>query len=318
MVLVSSADHTSELWRQRPLHAQRAGGRGASGVGYNQTTRSHAQHVKKRAGREHVGSARGRSSESDAGEPWSAMASGLTHSQTATPGSEYSSTAQVSRLGEHEQMDDPDEKKSKRADPQRVDKSGPTAVEKSGPTAGEKSIANSRQDKSNGGWKKPKTVDDMSMSMKVMKVDGSVDENNGLKYTVGDKSLGLLSTTIDKALGGMLKGEEAHLKCSPEYAEGATIDLTLLQKAEKAISDKTATEKAESENVAAKTNYAYEHDDGAAGCTKEGGDRHGTSQTKLMSCFIQQPEASNAAHTRQSGQIVGMLEQMLSHIQSDT
>ena len=35
----------------------------------------------------------------------------LTHSQTATPGSEYSSTVQVSRLGEHEQMDDPDEKK---------------------------------------------------------------------------------------------------------------------------------------------------------------------------------------------------------------
>ena len=51
----------------------------------------------------------------------------------------------------------------------------------------------------------------------------------------------------------MLKGEEAHLKCSPEYAEGATIDLTLLQKAEKAISDKTATEKAESENVVAES-----------------------------------------------------------------
>ena len=50
------------------------------------------------------------------------------------------------------------------------------------------------------------------MSMKITKVDGSVDEKNGLKYTVGVKSLGLLSTTIDKALGGMLKGEEAHLK----------------------------------------------------------------------------------------------------------
>ena len=37
----------------------------------------------------------------------------LTHSQTATPGSQYSSTAQDSRLGEHEQMDDPDEKKPK-------------------------------------------------------------------------------------------------------------------------------------------------------------------------------------------------------------
>ena len=67
------------------------------------------------------------------------------------------------------------------------------------------------------------------MSMKITKVDGSVDENNELKYTVGDKSPGLLSTSIDKALGNMLKGEEAHLKCSPEYAERAIIDLTLVQ-----------------------------------------------------------------------------------------
>ena len=29
-------------------------------------------------------------------------------------------------------------------------------------------------------WKKPKTGDEMSMSEKVMKVDGSVDEKNGL------------------------------------------------------------------------------------------------------------------------------------------
>ena len=71
------------------------------------------------------------------------------------------------------------------------------------------------------------------MSMKVTKVDGSVDENSGLKYTVGDKSLGLLSTSIDKALSNMLKDEEAQLKCSPEYAEGATINLTLVQVAEK-------------------------------------------------------------------------------------
>ena len=90
------------------------------------------------------------------------------------------------------------------------------------------------------------------MSMKIMKVDGS-DENNELKYTVGDKSPGLLSTSIDKALGNMLKGEEAYLKCSPEYAEGATINLVLVQVAEKAISDKTATEKAESENVVAES-----------------------------------------------------------------
>ena len=67
------------------------------------------------------------------------------------------------------------------------------------------------------------------MPEKVTKVDGSIDENSGLKYTVGDRSLGLLSTTIDKALGGMLKDEEEELKCSPEYAEGATIDPTLVQ-----------------------------------------------------------------------------------------
>ena len=95
------------------------------------------------------------------------------------------------------------------------------------------------------------------MSKKVTKVDGSIDEKNGLKYTVGDKSLGLLSTMIDKALSNMLKGEETQLKCSPEYAEGANIDLTLVQVAKKhdenAISDKTATEKAESENVVAES-----------------------------------------------------------------
>ena len=87
-------------------------------------------------------------------------------------------------------------------------------------------------------------------------MDGSIDENSGLKCTVGEKSLGLLST-IDKALGGMLKDEEAQLKCSPEYAEGDAIDLTLVQVTkkhdEKAISDKTVTKKAESENVVAKS-----------------------------------------------------------------
>ena len=69
------------------------------------------------------------------------------------------------------------------------------------------------------------------MSKKVTKVDGSVDEKNGLKYTVGDKFLGLLSPSIDKAL--MLKDEETQLKCSPEYAEIANIDLTLVQVAKK-------------------------------------------------------------------------------------
>ena len=67
------------------------------------------------------------------------------------------------------------------------------------------------------------------MTKKGTKVVGSIDEKNELKCTIGDKSLGLLSTTIDKASGGMLKGEETQLKCSPEYAERANIDLTLVQ-----------------------------------------------------------------------------------------
>ena len=67
------------------------------------------------------------------------------------------------------------------------------------------------------------------MSKKVVKVDGSINEKNELKCTVGDKSLGLVSTMIDKALGGKLKDEETQLKCSPEYAEGANLDLTLVQ-----------------------------------------------------------------------------------------
>ena len=58
------------------------------------------------------------------------------------------------------------------------------------------------------GWKKPTTGDEVLMSMKVTKVDGSVDENSGLKYTVGAKSQGFLSRTIDKALGGMQESSE--------------------------------------------------------------------------------------------------------------
>ena len=61
------------------------------------------------------------------------------------------------------------------------------------------------------------------MSKKVMKVDGSFFEKNELKCTVGDKSLGLLSTMIDKALGGKLKDEETQLKCSPEKAESKNV-----------------------------------------------------------------------------------------------
>ena len=58
------------------------------------------------------------------------------------------------------------------------------------------------------GWKKSKTGDDVFLSMKVTKVDGIVDEKNGFEYTVDDKSQGLLSSTIDKALGGMQESSE--------------------------------------------------------------------------------------------------------------
>ena len=70
--------------------------------------------------------------------------------------------------------------------------------------------------KEGSGWKKPKPGDEVKMCMKVTKVDDSVDKKNGFEYTVGDGSLGFLSTTIDKALVGM-------------YAEGVTIGLTLEQ-----------------------------------------------------------------------------------------
>ena len=175
------------------------------------------------------------------------------------------------------------------------------------------------------------------MSMKVMKVDGSVDESSGLKYTAGDKFQGLLSRTIDKALGGMQESSEDAAQNNhpvnsvqnssteasndthedpthfpPEWGStwsSQTASAKSRTNEEKAIPDKTTTEKAESENVvaesvsaqqvstekvmvekaaeekvaiakkstvanvaveedAAKTNYAYEHDDGAAGCTK--------------------------------------------------
>ena len=68
-------------------------------------------------------------------------------------------------------------------------------------------------------WKKP--------SMEVMKGVAIVNEMKGFEYTVGDGSLGPLETKIGKTLSDRLKGEEAQLKCSPDYAHGATIDGTL-------------------------------------------------------------------------------------------
>ena len=47
--------------------------------------------------------------------------------------------------------------------------------------------------------------------------------------TVGDKSLGLSSTTIDKALGGKLKDEEDAAQVTSRVCREANIDLTLVQ-----------------------------------------------------------------------------------------
>ena len=117
------------------------------------------------------------------------------------------------------------------------------------------------------------------MSMKVMKVDGSVDESSGLKYTAGDKSQGLLSRTIDKALGGMQESSEDAAQNNhpvnsvqnssteasndthedpthspPEWGStwpSQTASAKSRTNEEKAIPDKTTTAKVESEKVVA-------------------------------------------------------------------
>ena len=111
--------------------------------------------------------------------------------------------------------------------------------------------------------------------MKVTKVYDSVNENNGLEYTVGVKSLGLLSTTIDKALGGMLKCEEAQLKCSPEYAEGAIINLTLVQVAEKHIESDFGQDYHRESRV---RECRCEECFGSAGIDRESGGREGSRE----------------------------------------
>ena len=136
------------------------------------------------------------------------------------------------------------------------------------------------------GWKKPKTGDEVLLSMKVTEVDGSVDENRRLKCTVGDKSQGLLSWTIDEAWGGMQGSSEDAAQNnhpvnsvqnrsteassdthedpthSPPEWESTWLSQTASAKSrandEKVISDKTATEKAESENVVAESVLAQE------------------------------------------------------------
>ena len=82
-----------------------------------------------------------------------ARGASLTHSQTATPESEY-----ASRLGKHAQMGDLDEKEAQRADPQRVEKSGPTA-------GGEHSQLQARNENPGGGLGQDKVQNDIAMEV---------------------------------------------------------------------------------------------------------------------------------------------------------
>jgi len=87
------------------------------------------------------------------------------------------------------------------------------------------------------GWKKPKSGDEVRLSMKVTSKNGNeIESNDGLDYVLGSEALGPLSRAVDKALAGMKKGEEAQLTCSADYAygaekspEGAIVDLVLEQ-----------------------------------------------------------------------------------------
>jgi len=86
--------------------------------------------------------------------------------------------------------------------------------------------------KEGSGWKKPNNGDEVQMSMKVSTKDGGVtDEKVRFEYVLGSGVLGQVSKTVDKALSGMKKGEQAQLTCTKDYApdDGTIIDLTLDQ-----------------------------------------------------------------------------------------
>jgi len=84
------------------------------------------------------------------------------------------------------------------------------------------------------GWKNPKVGEEVLLSMKAEKQDGTaVEEHTDFEYTVGSGTLGGLGKVVDKALTGMKRGEEVSLTCSAEYAgserfpEGGVVALTL-------------------------------------------------------------------------------------------
>jgi FKBP-type peptidyl-prolyl cis-trans isomerase len=81
------------------------------------------------------------------------------------------------------------------------------------------------------GWKSPKMNDEVSLSFKSTKQDGSVIENKeSLEYVLGSDALGAFGKACDKCLTNMKRGEEASLACTKEYSGvegGATATLTL-------------------------------------------------------------------------------------------
>lgn len=84
------------------------------------------------------------------------------------------------------------------------------------------------------GWKNPKKGDEVLLSLKAEKPDGTaVEERTDFDYVLGSEALGALGKACDKALTGMKRAEEVSLKCSTEYIdaarfpEGGVVKLTL-------------------------------------------------------------------------------------------
>jgi len=91
------------------------------------------------------------------------------------------------------------------------------------------------QVKEGSGWRVPKAADEVRLSLKVLKPDGSVlEEKAEVDYVLGAPDLGPLGKACDKALGSMKRGETTLLRCTKDYMygdertpEGGTIELTL-------------------------------------------------------------------------------------------
>jgi len=81
------------------------------------------------------------------------------------------------------------------------------------------------------GWKSPKMNDEVLLSFKSTKQDGSVIETKeSFEYVLGSDALGAFGKACDKCLTNMKRGEEASLACTKEYSGvegGATATLTL-------------------------------------------------------------------------------------------